>query len=73
MSMGNINYVYYTDSPVHIIDLNCTGDEESVWECNSNGLEEYICPNTHDASIACQEGELCKLKWYIYIIVLPWY
>ena len=75
MSMGNINYAYY--SPVHITDLKCTGDEESVWECNHNGLEDnryiHVCPNTHDATIACQEGELHDLKWYIYIIVLPCY
>ena len=66
--MGNIHYVYY--SPVHIIDLNCTGDEESVWECNLNGLKDYICHYTHGATIACQEGELYE---YIYIIVLSYY
>ena len=75
MTMGNINYAYY--SPVHITDLKCTGDEESVWECNHNGLEDHrfihVCPNTHDATVACQEGELHELKWYICITVLPCY
>ena len=50
----------YTESarPIHINDLNCTGSEESVWECPHNGIEGYSCNHRQDASVVCQEGKL---------------
>ena len=47
---------YYTDNTwyFHIIDLNCTGEEDSIWNCSYNGLLEYNCPLSHDASLQCQ-------------------
>jgi deleted-in-malignant-brain-tumors protein 1 len=45
--------------PFHIIDLNCTGVERTVWECSHNGLfDEYFCPSNHDASVRCQGMKL---------------
>ena len=47
----------YTETvwPFHIIDLNCTGWERTVWECPHNGIfNEYSCPFTNDASVRCQ-------------------
>ena len=47
----------YTETvwPFHIIDLNCTGMEKTVWECSHNGLiDEYNCPFSYDASVRCQ-------------------
>ena len=46
----------YTESskPVHINDLNCTGSEESVWECPHNGIKGYSCNHQQDASVICQ-------------------
>ena len=40
--------------PSHINDLNCTGNEESVWECPRNGIVGYMCNRYQDASVMCQ-------------------
>ena len=45
---------YIINKPFHIIDLNCTGVEETIWNCSHNGLINYNCPFTHDATIRCQ-------------------
>ena len=48
---------YYTDYlwPFGIIDLNCTGNESSIWNCPYNGTSDfYLCPSSHDASVICQ-------------------
>ena len=49
-------YGKYTEGvwPIHINDLNCTGSEESVWECPHNGMERYSCNHYQDASVKCQ-------------------
>ena len=39
---------------VHINDLNCTGEEESIWDCPQNGLSRYSCNHYQDASVICQ-------------------
>ena len=46
----------YTEhlNPILINDLNCTGSEESVWECPYNGIEGYSCNHRQDASVMCQ-------------------
>ena len=52
---------YYTDYvwPFGIIDLNCTGNESSIWNCPYNGTSDfYTCPSSHDASVICQ-GNHC--------------
>ena len=40
--------------PFFIIDLNCTGEEYSIWNCSHNGLLKYDCHPRHDASVQCQ-------------------
>ena len=44
---------------VHINDLNCTGEEKSIWDCPQNGLSGYSCYHYQDASVICQ----CKCQW----------
>ena len=47
----------YTETiwPFHIIDLNCTGIEVTVWECPHNDLfETYSCASRSDASVRCR-------------------
>ena len=39
---------------VHINDLNCTGEEETIWDCPQNGLSGYSCNHSQDASVICQ-------------------
>ena len=50
----------YTEvlKPIFIKDLNCTGSEESMWECPHNGIKGYSCNHWQDASVICQ-GALC--------------
>ena len=66
--ISNVNYThcitigavassgYYSNSiwPHNIIDLNCTGNESNFLNCSQNGLVDHSCPNSADASIACQ-------------------
>ena len=43
-----------------IYDLNCTGGEDSIWNCPQNGRKEQLsrtCTNDDDASVICQQ---CK-------------
>ena len=49
-------YGKYTEGvwPIHINDLNCTGNEKSVWECPHNGIKGYSCYHRGDASVICQ-------------------
>ena len=48
---------HYTEYqlPFGIFDLNCTGNESSIWNCPYNGTSDfYSCPSNHDASVVCQ-------------------
>ena len=46
---------YSLDMPVSIVDLNCTGNESSIWECPSNGTINFFnCPSNHDAEVICR-------------------
>ena len=37
----------------HIIDLNCNGSEDSVFNCSHNLIEEHNCQYYDDAAIQC--------------------
>ena len=39
---------------IHIKDLNCTGNESSVWDCPMNELTDHSCYHYDDASVICQ-------------------
>ena len=46
---------YRRNLPIHIVDLNCTGSEETVLECAHNNLiGVHVCDNMQDAAIRCQ-------------------
>ena len=53
-------YGRYIESawPIYINDLNCTGSEESLWECPYNAIERYSCNHRQDASVICQGNHL---------------
>ena len=57
MFAGAVPLVGYSPErvfPFHVIDLNCTGDEESIWDCPRNGLlSEYTCNQINDAAVSC--------------------
>ena len=56
LSLGSKAISYYNEYalPFHIIDLNCTGDEQNIWSCPSNGLTQ--CRYKRDAVVSCVEG-----------------
>ena len=59
----------YTDTiwPFHIIDLNCTGVERTIWECPHNGLfDDYSCSSRNDASVRCQGLLIIFHFWFKY-------
>ena len=37
----------------HIIDLNCNGAEENVFDCPHNLVQQYSCNSHHDATVHC--------------------
>ena len=57
MHIPNILLIYTEKNlPIHIYDLNCTGSEESVWECPHNGIKGYSCGrhrSRDDAQVIC--------------------
>lgn len=46
---------YYTESIkfFHIIDLNCIGTEQNVFNCSYNDIVQYSCTDYEDASVRC--------------------
>lgn len=47
----------YTETvwPFHILDLNCTGNERTIWDCLFNNLINiHSCSQSDDASVRCQ-------------------
>ena len=61
--MGRLNYDY--NIPLHIVNLNCTGDEESVWNCPSSTQGQGYCTVYNDVSVACHSKASID---YIYIV-----
>lgn len=51
LSMGNIDYEW--NLPLHFINLNCTGNEDSIWNCSSSTEGQQLCQYYHDAAVAC--------------------
>ena len=47
-------YYTYSGKQHYILDLNCTGNETTVWNCSYNGISGYSCPDSNDASVSCQ-------------------
>ena len=57
MNIGAIGspVVYYFSSLSHnIIDLNCTGTEDTILDCPYNNLTDYSCSSASDANIFCE-------------------
>ena len=48
--------VYYSSHTIKhsIIDLNCTGNENTILDCPYNGLSNYYCSLSKDANIFCE-------------------
>ena len=56
MSGGSAQSNAYGDGGwyVHINDLNCTGEEESIWDCPQNESRGYSCTSSNNAGVICE-------------------
>ena len=53
MAAGGV-YAEYS-LPMHVIDVNCTGNEQRLLDCPYNGLiGTHACGRGEDASLRCQ-------------------
>ena len=43
--------------PIHLSNLQCTGEEESLLDCCYSGRESHSCGHYEDASVICYTGE----------------
>ena len=41
------------DKAFHIIDLNCNGNESSVFNCSYNNIQFHNCYDYEDAYVQC--------------------
>ena len=61
-SIAMTNSYYSGAVTVDIIDLNCTGSEDTIWDCPSNALlGQYACSSTYYAGIACHSKNSTSL------------
>ena len=51
--------------PIHINDLNCSGSEETIWNCPHNGLISYSCNHNDDAAVSCQSEYIYYTNTYL--------
>lgn len=57
LSMGTLNYD--SSIPLNIINLNCSGDEETVLECSFNTKGQEQCSTSSAVSVYCH-GRICQ-------------
>ena len=55
--MGTLNYD--SSIPLNIINLNCSGDEETVLECSFNTKGQEQCSTSSAVSVYCH-GRICQ-------------
>ncbi|XP_019853225.1 PREDICTED: deleted in malignant brain tumors 1 protein [Amphimedon queenslandica] len=53
ISIGKLYYYMHINIPLHIVNLNCTGNEESIWDCPSSTQGQESCTVYTDVSVAC--------------------
>ena len=60
--MGRLHY----DNSIlpHIVNLNCTGNEESIWDCPSSAQGQESCTVYTDVSVACH-GRIYNNYYYL--------
>ena len=69
-AVGSSTVYYYSYTTKHnILDLNCTGNENTILDCPYNGLSNYYCSLSKDANIFC-ECESSSVSINDYSIIL---
>ena len=48
------------EGPIHLDNIQCTGEEESLLDCRHRGIESHSCGHYEDASVICYNGEIIK-------------
>ncbi len=48
------------DGPIHLDVLRCSGDEERLENCPSNGVGVHNCIHREDAGVRCMAGIICR-------------
>ena len=57
-AIARTGYYQETRKFFHIFDLDCTGIEDSVFNCSYNTVQQHNCNDNEDASVRC----LCELN-----------
>ena len=45
-------------TPIHLDDVHCTGEEESLFQCRHNGVGVHDCGGTDGVSAICYNGKI---------------
>ena len=45
-------------TPIHLDDVHCTGEEESLFQCHHNGVGVHDCRGTDGVSAICYNGKI---------------
>ena len=45
------------EGPIHLDNVQCTGEEESLLDCHHRGIGIHSCSHYEDASVLCYSGE----------------
>ncbi|XP_019860164.1 PREDICTED: deleted in malignant brain tumors 1 protein-like [Amphimedon queenslandica] len=53
VSLGNLYSDF--DVPLHVMNLNCTGSEEVIWDCPSSVQGQELCSIWKDVSVYCYD------------------
>ena len=61
---GNAHYGAGT-GPIHLDDVRCSGNEETLQECLHNGLGFHNCQHSNDASVSCTNGVSITCIFYV--------
>lgn len=43
------------EGPIWLDDVDCTGSEDSIFDCNHTGFGEHNCGHAEDVGIVCGE------------------
>ena len=46
------------EGPIHLDNVKCTGEEESLLDCRHRGVGIHSCGHYEDASVICYNGNL---------------